>query len=47
MAAPHLAGSAAVIRGQHPQWSAAQVRSAVVNTAQRGVLKGFAKAEPE
>lgn len=39
MAAPHLAGSAAVIRGQHPAWSAEQVRSAVVNTAQRNVLK--------
>jgi subtilisin family serine protease len=33
MATPHLAGSAAVIIGQHPGWSAAQVRSAIVNTA--------------
>ena len=46
MAAPHLAGSAAVVRGQKPQWSAAEVRSAIVNTAQQGVLKGFAAAEP-
>jgi subtilisin family serine protease len=52
MAAPHLAGSAAVVRGQKPQWSAAEVRSAIVNTAQPDrlgdppVLKGFAKAEP-
>ncbi|HEY6133060.1 MAG TPA: S8 family serine peptidase [Rubrivivax sp.] len=46
MAAPHLAGSAAVVRGQKPQWSAAEVRSAIVNTAQRGVLKSSAKAEP-
>jgi subtilisin family serine protease len=39
MATPHLAGSAAVVLGQHPAWSAAQVRSAIVNTADQGVLK--------
>jgi subtilisin family serine protease len=39
MATPHLAGSAAVVLGQHPSWSAAQVRSAVVNTADQDVLK--------
>lgn len=39
MATPHLAGSAAVVLGQHPTWSAAQVRSAIVNTADRGILK--------
>jgi minor extracellular serine protease Vpr len=39
MATPHLAGSAAVVLGLHPSWSAAQVRSAIVNTADQGTLK--------
>jgi minor extracellular serine protease Vpr len=47
MATPHLAGSAAVVRGQHPTWSAAQVRSAIVNQAEQGVLKNFSTAKPE
>jgi subtilisin family serine protease len=33
MAAPHLAGAAAVVLSQHPTWSAWQVRSAITNTA--------------
>ena len=33
-------------RGQHADWSAAQVRSAVVNTAARGVLKNYASGLP-
>lgn len=38
MATPHLAGIAAVVRGQHASWSAGEVRSAIVNTADQGVL---------
>jgi subtilisin family serine protease len=41
MATPHLAGAAAVVIGQNPDWSAAEVRSAVVNTADLGVLKDY------
>jgi minor extracellular serine protease Vpr len=39
MATPHLAGSAAVVLGQHPTWPAWAVRSAIVNTADPSVLK--------
>jgi subtilisin family serine protease len=39
MATPHLAGAAAVVRGQHDAWSAAQVRSAITNTADQDKVK--------
>jgi subtilisin family serine protease len=41
MATPHLAGSAAVVRGQHPGWSAGEILSAIVNTADQNVLTEF------
>ena len=41
MATPHLAGSAAVVKSQHPTWPAWAIRSAIVNTAETGVLKAF------
>jgi minor extracellular serine protease Vpr len=47
MATPHLAGSAAVVLGLHPAWSAAQVRSAIVNTADQNVLKKSTSATKE
>ena len=39
MATPHLAGSAAIVRQEHPDWPAWAVGSAVVNTADTGVLR--------
>ena len=41
MASPHLAGAAAVVLGASPDLTAAQVRSAIVNTANDDALAAF------
>jgi hypothetical protein len=41
MAAPHIAGSAAVLKQLHPTWSPAKVKSALVNTADPVVRNAF------
>jgi subtilisin family serine protease len=46
MATPHLAGSAAVVRWLHPDWTAAEVRSAIVNTADQNVLRNYDAVTP-
>ncbi len=33
MAAPHVAGAAAILAGQHPDWSASQLRAVLMSTA--------------
>ena len=43
MASPHLAGTAAVVRAEHPTWTAEQVRSAITNTAVHGVVDASGK----
>ena len=34
MAAPHVAGAAAILAGQHPDWRAAELKAALLSTAQ-------------
>jgi minor extracellular serine protease Vpr len=41
MSSPHVAGSAAVLRGLHPTWTPAQIKSALVNTADLVVKNAF------
>lgn len=39
MASPHLAGMSAVVIDAHPAWTSAEVRSAIVNTAEQDAVK--------
>ena len=44
MAAPHVAGAAALLLQRHPAWTADQLKSALVQTGGRGVQSGRSPA---
>nr|WP_136250245.1 S8 family serine peptidase [Ningiella ruwaisensis] len=48
MSSPHIAGMAALLMGQYPDWTPSQVKSALMTTAYQGVTKedGATPADP-
>lgn len=46
MASPHVAGAAALMRQQYPEWTAGQIKSALTSTSHTSLRLGAGKATP-